>query len=77
MALVVLLVSMEIDLEILDMLISAAPTTEYWSALNNNVWNGNGFTQTGAGSPTAAGDGFYNTQGGWFCFWCLRRVGNE
>jgi hypothetical protein len=26
-------VSMEIDLEILDMLISAAPTTEYWSAL--------------------------------------------
>ena len=59
-------VSMEIDLEILDMLISAAPTTEYWSALNNNVWNGNGFTQTGAGSPTAAGDGFYNTQGGWF-----------
>jgi hypothetical protein len=32
-------VSMEIDLEILDMLISAAPTTEYWSALNNNFWN--------------------------------------
>jgi hypothetical protein len=57
-------VSMEIDLEILDMLISAAPTTEYWSALNNNTWNGNGFTQTnaGAGNP----DGFYNTQGGWF-----------
>ena len=27
-------VSMEIDLEILDMLIAAAPTTEYWSALN-------------------------------------------
>ena len=54
-------VSMEIDLEILDMLISAAPTTEYWSALNNNAWNGSGFTQT-----TAAGDGFYNTQGGWF-----------
>ena len=57
-------VSMEIDLEILDMLISAAPTTEYWSALNNNTWNGTGFTQTnaGAGNP----DGFYNTQGGWF-----------
>jgi hypothetical protein len=54
-------VSMEIDLEILDMLISAAPTTEFWSALNNNTWNGTGFTQT-----TAAGDGFYNTQGGWF-----------
>ena len=60
-------VSMEIDLEILDMLIAAAPTTEYWSALNNNVWNGtNGFVQAAAGSATAAGDGFYNTQGGWF-----------
>ena len=30
-------VSMEIDLEILDMLISAAPTTEYWSAVNNEI----------------------------------------
>ena len=60
-------VSMEIDLEILDMLIAAAPTTEYWSALNNNIWNGSGFSQTGAGTPVAgAGDGFYNTQGGWF-----------
>jgi hypothetical protein len=59
-------VSMEIDLEILDMLISAAPTTEYWSALNNNVWNGAGFTQAAAGSVGASGDGFYNTQGGWF-----------
>jgi hypothetical protein len=55
-------VSMEIDLEILDMLISAAPTTEYWSAKNNNIWNGSGFTQSSA----VAGDGFYNTQGGWF-----------
>jgi len=55
-------VSMEIDLEILDMLISAAPTTEYWSAKNNNIWNGAGFTQSSA----VAGDGFYNTQGGWF-----------
>ena len=59
-------VSMEIDLEILDMLISAAPTTEYWSALNNNTWNGSGFTQAAAGTVTSAGDGFYNTQGGWF-----------
>ena len=59
-------VSMEIDLEILDMLIAAAPTTEYWSALNNNFWNGSGFTQSGAGSATAVGDGYYNTQGGWF-----------
>jgi hypothetical protein len=59
-------VSMEIDLEILDMLISAAPTTEYWSALNNNIWNGSGFTQVAAGTSGAAGDGYYNTQGGWF-----------
>jgi hypothetical protein len=54
-------VSMEIDLEILDMLIAAAPTTEYWSAKNNNIWNGSGFTQT-----DSTGAGFYNTQGGWF-----------
>ena len=61
-------VSMEIDLEILDMLISAAPTTEYWSALNNNFWNSasNTFVQSGAGTATAVGDGYYNTQGGWF-----------
>ena len=59
-------VSMEIDLEILDMLIAAAPTTEYWSALNNNFWNGSGFTQAGAGAATSVGDGYYNTQGGWF-----------
>ncbi len=54
-------VSMEIDLEILDMLIAAAPTTEYWSAKNNNIWNGSGFTQ-----ENSTGAGFYNTQGGWF-----------
>ena len=54
-------VSMEIDLEILDMLISAAPTVEYWSAKNNNIWNGTSFTQA-----SSTGDGFYNTQGGWF-----------
>ena len=54
-------VSMEIDLEILDMLISAAPTTEYWSAKNNNIYDGSNFVQ-----QTATGDGFYNTQGGWF-----------
>ena len=61
-------VSMEIDLEILDMLISAAPTTEYWSALNNNFFNAatNTFVQSGAGAATAVGDGYYNTQGGWF-----------
>jgi hypothetical protein len=59
-------VSMEIDLEILDMLIAAAPTTEYWSVMNNNFWNGTAFVQSGAGSATSLGDGYYNTQGGWF-----------
>jgi hypothetical protein len=61
-------VSMEIDLEILDMLISAAPTTEYWSARNNTIWNGTAFEQVAAGSVSTSGlgDGFYNTQGGWF-----------
>ena len=54
-------VSMEIDLEILDMLLSSAPTVEYWSAVNNEVWNGSAFEQT----STSTG-GFYNTQGGWF-----------
>jgi hypothetical protein len=54
-------VSMEIDLEILDMLISSAPTTEYWSAVNNEIWNGTSFDQT-----SATTGGFYNTQGGWF-----------
>jgi hypothetical protein len=55
-------VSMEIDLEILDMLIAAAPTTEYWSAINNEVWNGSNFIRNGVSDNT----GFYNTQGGWF-----------
>ena len=56
-------VSMEIDLEILDMLIAAAPTTEYWSAVNNEVYNSatTVFEQT-----SATTGGFYNTQGGWF-----------
>ena len=60
-------VSMEIDLEILDMLIAAAPTTEYWSARNNMVWDGTAFSALAAGTATAGlGDGYYNTQGGWF-----------
>jgi len=60
-------VSMEIDLEILDMLIAAAPTTEYWSARNNTIWDGSAFQTLAAGVATPSlGDGFYNTQGGWF-----------
>jgi len=53
-------ISMEIDLEILDMLIQdAAAGTEYWSAINNTII-------TGATATPAATLGFYNTQGGWF-----------
>ena len=36
-------VSTEIDLEILDMLIQNATTTEYWSAEIGKVWNGSSF----------------------------------
>ena len=51
-------ISMEIDLEILDMLILGARTTDHWSAENNKVW-------TGANWSTSTSD-FYNTQGQWF-----------
>jgi hypothetical protein len=51
-------ISMEIDLEILDMLILDARTTERWSAENNKVWNGSAWS-------TDTSD-FYNTQGQWF-----------
>ena len=52
-------ISMEIDLEILDMLIQDAVTTERWSAQNNKIWN------NGAWQDSAISD-FYNTQGQWF-----------
>jgi hypothetical protein len=59
-------ISMEIDLEILDMLIEdAAAGTEYWTVLNNGVYNSantNGFDFPTSTSQT----GFYNTQGQWF-----------
>ena len=51
-------ISMEIDLEILDMLIQDAVTTERWSVVSNKVWNGSAWSTL---SP-----GFYNTQGQWF-----------
>lgn len=56
-------ISMEIDLEILDMLLNGVPETNTarWSAMSNVVWNGSAFTQT-----TAGADGYYNTQGAWF-----------
>jgi hypothetical protein len=54
-------ISMEIDLEILDMLIEdAAAETEYWSAINNQVINA---SKTSFESNASA---FFNTQGQWF-----------
>jgi len=56
-------ISMEIDLEILDMLIEdAAAATEYWSAINNTTYN----PATTAFASAAATQAFYNTQGQWF-----------
>jgi hypothetical protein len=52
-------ISMEIDLELLDMLIQdASAADEYWNALNNQSLNAdrNGFDNLG----------FFNTQGQWF-----------
>jgi len=53
-------ISLEIDLEILDMLIeSAAAGTEYWSAVNNQAINE-------SATAFSVNTGFYNTQGQWF-----------
>ncbi len=54
-------ISMEIDLELLDMLIESAFTTEYWSAINNTT-----VTAAGGVVTAATANAFYNTQGGWF-----------
>ena len=55
-------ISLEIDLEILDMLIEdAAAGTEYWSAVSNQFYNGTGFSNLGVSDG-----GYYNTQGQWF-----------
>jgi len=54
-------ISMEIDLEILDMLIEdASASTEYWSAINNVVYSNNAL------ATQASANAFYNTQGQWF-----------
>ena len=54
-------ISLEIDLEILDMLIeSAAAGTEVWSAVNNRAYD----STTGNGVTSDLG--FYNSQGQWF-----------
>ena len=54
-------ISMEIDLEILDMLIAGAVTTERWSASSNKYYEGASWTVKGADAG-----GYYNTQGQWF-----------
>jgi hypothetical protein len=56
-------ISMEIDLEILDMLIEDAATTDYWSAINNTTISSPASATTVPVTTTA---GFYNTQGQWF-----------
>jgi len=53
-------ISLEIDLEVLDMLIQNAPTVEYWSAQVGNQINAGA---TGFSSNTA---GVYYTQMSWF-----------
>ena len=59
-------ISLEIDLEILEMLIEdAAAGTEYWTVLNNGVYNPN--NTNGFDFPTnTTQTGFFNTQGQWF-----------
>ena len=54
-------VSMEIDLEILDMLITSAATTEYWSAKVGQVWNG---SSAFAADSNISGQAYI--QGTWF-----------
>ena len=58
-------ISLEIDLEILDMLISdASAADEYWSAKNNVTLNAG---KTAWEAPSSVSQtGFYNTQGQWF-----------
>lgn len=57
-------ITMEIDLELLDMLQQAAnQTVEVWSVRSNRFYN----KTTGAWSDAAAGaGGYYNSQGEWF-----------
>lgn len=52
-------ISLEIDMEILDMLIQAAPTTEYWSAKVGQEYSGGSFSGTNSA-------GLYYTKMSWF-----------
>lgn len=56
-------ISLEIDLEIIDMLIENSNTVDYWSALSNTFYNKTSGTWT---TSAAGAGGFYNTQGSWF-----------
>jgi hypothetical protein len=58
-------ISMEIDLELLDMLIQNAYTVEGWSAINNTTISATGNVLS-TPVAAAAAQSFYNTQGGWF-----------
>lgn len=55
-------ISMEIDLELLDMLVQNAYTVDFWSAKNNTFYNGSGFTT----ATDVTNGGYYNSQGSWF-----------
>jgi hypothetical protein len=55
-------ISQEIDFEILDMLITEAKTTGYWSTQVGREWTGNGFADY---SSIAAASSAFN-QGAWF-----------
>jgi hypothetical protein len=57
-------ISMELDLELLDMLIQAAVTTDHWSAKNNTFWNED--LQVFQSEDELGVSGYYNTQGGWY-----------
>jgi len=57
-------ISMEIDLELLDMLIQDAVSIDYWSAKNNTFWDASAHQFVSDDSTGISG--YYNTQGGWF-----------
>ena len=67
-------ISMEIDLEILDMLISDAVTTDYWSATPGEDYDGSGTDETGWNITT-----FYGTRFEWYqtLLGKIQKVSNE
>ena len=67
-------ISMEIDLEILDMLISDATTTDFWSATPGEDYNGTGTTEDAWNITT-----FYGTRYEWYqtLLGKIQKVSNE